>query len=198
MADQVQPEAPREAERIVRHVLDALAARSAFRTPRLSLADPRTLALASPHRVVVLPLEVLRAGREIRLVERGWRFLITSDGEAIAAAEALAQLRGRFRFGGLNEGPLVTGFATALRSNPGMQEPGVETRLLLAPALHVAAVVITQAGAPGPGFRTRDTIIPIVSAHPRLPPFRVIPPVDYVAILRMLAAEIPVDGAKGG
>ncbi|MGE7417153.1 hypothetical protein [Methylobacterium tarhaniae] len=198
MATLPQPEVPPEAERVVGEVLSELAARSAFRTPKLSRADPRTLSLTAPHRVAVLPLALLQGGREVKPVERGWRFLIAADGEVIAGAEALARPDGRFAFGGLNEGPLVASFAAALQ-DADVREPGVEARLLLTPALHVAALWVVEVRPPEEErLLGGDVIVPIEPTHPRLPARRAVTAAAYLAILRSLAAGIPPGGAKGG
>lgn len=197
MAELVQLEPPREAEHVVQAILTGLAERRAFRTPRLSRADTRKLVLARPHRVAVLPLAMAKGDVDATLTNVGWRFIVEVEGEDIASAEALSRPDGRFQFGGLNEGPLVSSFAAALRQVE-FREESLEPRLLLVPALNLAALWLTRPGEMASRFAQEDAIVPIEPTHAVLPAYRRMPVGQYLATLRDLAADVPTGGAKGG
>jgi hypothetical protein len=192
---------PAAAEEACRNVMTRLAAASAFRTPNLRRAAGRELTLVTPHRLAVLSLEVLQDDRRpLALKEIGWRFLVQADGEALAACEALEIATG-YRFGGLNEGPLVSGFVEALGQAEQLSATrgqDYEPRLLLVPALNVAALWLGQSGGTPDAFAPRDLIVPLPPSDSALRPYQAIGQEAFLAAVRRMAREVPRGGVTGG
>ncbi len=190
------------AEAEVRRVVAGLAAEAGFGTPRLSRADARSLVIVTPHRFAMLALNALKdKRREPKPRPIGWRFLIEAEGEPVAAAEAIGTAVDSYQFGGLNEGPLVDGFVEALRQAERLgaaQESRFEPRLLLVPALNVAALWLAESdGAPN-AFRPHDLFLPLPPSEGELAPFKVLDGEAFVAALRQLARDVPEDGGVRG
>jgi hypothetical protein len=118
---------------------------SAFRTPAVRLAAADTLAVSTPHRIALLPLDRIGPKTALRsdVQMRGWRFLVHHGDQIVAAADTVAGARGQHRFGHLNQGPFVTGTEQAIRRAEAhglMKQRHFEPILLMVPALYVMAL----------------------------------------------------------
>ena len=197
----VESDFPAAAERACREVVSGLAATSSFRTPNLRRVDGRKLSFITPHRLTLLPLEAIQDDRRpAEPKEIGWRFLLRADAEPLAAAEALETSTG-YRFGGLNEGPLISGFVEAVERAQrlsAIRDELFEPRLLLVPALNLAALWLSESGGARKTFAPRDMVLPLPPSDPTLPPYQAIGEEEFLAALRRLARRVPTGGAKGG
>src|SRR5713101_2201374 len=81
--------------------LGHLAESSALRTPALRRASPDALALSTPHRVAVLPLNEIKHGISLRSAaqKKGWRFLVHDGDQVVAAAHSALSEKGEHCFG---------------------------------------------------------------------------------------------------
>lgn len=206
MAVVLERDLPAGAEEVCREVMSRLAAASAFRTPNLRRAQGRQLTLVAPHRVAVLSLEDLREERrtpEPKVI--GWRFLVRADGETLAACEAIETPTG-YRFGGLNEGPLVGGFVEALERVErlaAVQDGRFEPQLLLAPALNIAALWLAErrgraSRGPRDFFGPRDLILPLPPFDLPLPFHEQVGHDGFLTCACEMARAVPRGGVTGG
>lgn len=190
--------APSAAESVVRRVIDGLGAGAAFRTPNLRRANPAALVLTLPHRLAILPVDAIRRGGTLRQLSRfaGWRFLVSAGEAPLAAAEAHVLDDGQYRFGLLNEGPLVSGTATALSRAEALVAPGngrFKPALLLVPALYVAALWLWA------DDEDADQVLPVPPTIAPLVPFVPRLSHDFLDILRVPASGVPsADTVRGG
>jgi hypothetical protein len=76
-------------------------------------------------------------------VHTGWRHMIKQNNEIVAHGETIIDTKGIHHFAAINEGPLVKGtskgIATAEKEDA-IKKGNFEVRILLVPALHVAAL----------------------------------------------------------
>jgi hypothetical protein len=177
---------PRAARNAVHATLGHPAMASAFRTPAVRLASADALALSTPHRVALLPLD--RIGPKTSLPSdvqwRGWRFLVHHGDRIVAAADTVTGARGKHAFGHLNQGPFVAGTEAAIRraeSHGVMKQRDFEPVLLMVPALYVMALWLRDLESD----RDRVTVIP--PAPKGLTPYRMVTARDFVARLVRLA-----------
>src|ERR1043165_8447234 len=92
---------PIAAYEAMRSVLADLARQDSFRTPAPRRADPANLALSTPHRFAVLPLNRVRDKAALRSAAevKGWRLLIHADKQVIAAVDAVITEKTGYQFG---------------------------------------------------------------------------------------------------
>lgn len=189
--------APPAARKAVEDVLRRLAAGPGFRTPNLRRADPKALAVTTPHRVAQLSLRGLSQGDPLESALRtgDWRFLVEEAGRPIAAAVASGKPDGSYRFGQLNEGPLAEATAAALRRarDGGLAgADGSEPVLLLVPAVRVAALWVRDERD------GTDLLLYLDPSDGRFDPQRPVRRESFLASLRALAAQVPASSVKGG
>jgi hypothetical protein len=151
---------PIAAYEAVRARIAELAITGAFRTPKLRRTSPDALAIAFPHRVAQIPLDMIRTGMELRsaALDQGWRFLLVDNDRAIAAATAIQVNNEAYRFGYLNEGPFVEGTERAVEQAEAdniIQQGHFEPLLLMVPALYVMALWLKDR------IDTADLVLPI-------------------------------------
>ena len=203
---------PIQAFEVVRSKLADLASLAAFRTPGLRRADPAAIALSTPHRTALLPLDRIKGARDLRSVaeRKGWRFLLHDGDRVVAAVEAQAATppagKGRraarsapereiggHRFGQVNEGPFTTATETAIRraeSLDQVKKGRFAPSFLLAPAVYVAALWLEDQDG------TADLVIPLAPAPSGLQPFEPMPAREFLAVLGKLADRVPPEDRR--
>lgn len=139
----IQP--PAQAAQQVSERLALQASSAGFRTRKLAAAQPASLAMAAPHPVFQLDLTAIG---EPHATERarmsGWRWLITSAGQVVAAAHASADHpTAKAAFSHVNEGPQVRSAQQALalaEQWPEVRSGRFALGVLQVPALFVEAL----------------------------------------------------------
>lgn len=201
---------PIQAFEAVRAKLADLATLSAFRTPELRRAEPAAIALSTPHRTALLPLDRIKGARDLRSVaeRKGWRFLL-HDGDRVVAAvesqEATGPARrrpakdgpardiGGHRFGQVNEGPFTTATEAAIRRAESLDQVKrgrFAPSFLLAPAVYVAALWLEDQDGEA------DLVIPLAPAPAELKPFEPMPVRAFLAVLARLADRVPPEDRR--
>jgi hypothetical protein len=143
----VQPSA--QVAKLVQDRLMGYVAEQGFRTRALAAAKPATLGLAAPHPVFQLGLDQAgKPGAIQKAAMAGWRYLVTSGTQVVAAAHATAKSRdGRASFSHLNEGPFVASTERALAKAetwPEVKGGRYALGLLSVPALYVNALWLRE------------------------------------------------------
>lgn len=116
-----------------------------FRTRALAAAAPQSLATAAAHPVFQLGLQdVGQAAAMERATMSGWRYLLTSKGQVVAAAHARATgPRAKATFSHVNEGPQVRSTQQALAAAetwPEVSNGRYALGLLQVPSLYLEAL----------------------------------------------------------
>ena len=187
---------PIPAYEAVRSLLTRLAAEAGFRTPNLRRTPAASLALSTPHRFAVLPLDRLRRGGALQSIAevKGWRFLLHDGKRVIAAADAQLTPKGDYQFGQINEGPFTVATEEAIRRAEADKELGkgrFEPVLLLVPALYVVALWLQDLDG------KHDRVMVMPPAPGDLAPYRPLPAEEFMAVLKKLAAAVPPEAPKG-
>ena len=138
---------PQEVKQVVESHLGKMISKQAFSTPHLSKMKEEEVGAIIPTQTVPvyhLGLNDLVENRDIAAAElRSWRYLIEHSGEVVASADAVIDAEGKPVFSHVNEGPLVNGITSAIHtanSQEMLQRGEYEVRLLMVPALYVAAL----------------------------------------------------------
>lgn len=138
---------PQEVKQVVESHLGKMISKQAFSTPHLSKMKEEDVGAIIPTQTVPvyhLGLNDLVENRAIAAAElRSWRYLIEHSGEVVASADAVIDAEGKPVFSHVNEGPLVNGITSAIHtanSQEMLQRGEYEVRLLMVPALYVAAL----------------------------------------------------------
>lgn len=96
-----------------------------------------------PHGVYVLGLQDVLAGRlPDDMTPSAWRYILQSDGDAVASAETQVQ-GSAHKFSGFNSGPYVASTVATLRRMediPQARNQNLTVRMLRIPALHLMAL----------------------------------------------------------
>jgi hypothetical protein len=187
---------PIAAYEAMRSVLSDLASHAAFRTPALRRADPASLALSTPHRFAVLPLNQIRRQTGLRTAAemKGWRFLVHDGQRVVATVDAIETDKGEHQFGQLNEGPLTAGTEDAIRRAErldAVRKGHYEPAFLLVPALYVAALWLQDRDGDS------DLVLPMAPAPQELKPYEPMSAGAFLEVLVRLAARVPTDEKKG-
>jgi hypothetical protein len=186
---------PIAAYEAVQSVVSDLAGKSGFRTPALRRAEPSKLALSTPHRIAILPLNRLRQGKELRgsTEIRGWRFLIHDGDRVIASTDAVLNQKGGFDFGQVNEGPFNASMEQAIRKAEGLptvQKAHFEPVVLVVPALYIVALWLhTPDGE-------NDLVLPLPPTPSELRPLEPLAAKDFWSVARRLAERVPADSGR--
>jgi hypothetical protein len=193
---------PMPAHEAVRSRLGYLAEASAFRTPALRGVAPNTIALSTPHRVAILPLDRIKRGMSLRSAaqKKGWRFLVHNGDQVVAAAQSTLSEKGEHRFAHLNEGPFVAGTEQAVRRAEllaSVQKGRFEPLLLMVPAVNVVALWLQDLDGDA------DLVMAIPPVPREIPPYKALAASDFVTVLIRLAGRVPPDAGgrdspKGG
>jgi hypothetical protein len=162
---------PQEMKQVVNSQLEKMTSKQAFSTPRLATIKFKEAAPIIPTQAVPvyhLGLNDLVENRDITAAElRSWRYLIEHNGEVVASADAVINAEGKAVFSHVNEGPLVNGIISALRtanSQKILQSGEYEVRLLMVPALYVAALWFVDAtGAQDQAMPIEPTFAPLTT-----------------------------------
>lgn len=186
---------PIAAYEAVQSVVSHLAGKSSFRTPALRRAEPKKLALSTPHQIAVLRVDRLREANAFRLALefRGWRFLILDGDRVIASTDAVASQRGGFEFGQVNEGPFNGSMEQAIRKAeelPAVQKSHFEPVVVLVPALYIVALWLRSPQ------EENDIILPLAPAPSELQPFEPLAIKEFMAVARRLAERVPTGRAN--
>lgn len=186
---------PIAAYEAVQSVVSELAGKSGFRTPALRRAEPNRLALSTPHRIAILPLDRLRQASDLRTSTeiRGWRFLIHDGDRVIASTDAVLSQKGGFDFGQINEGPFNGSMEQAIRKAenlPAVQKGDFEPIVLLVPALYIVALWLQSADREG------DLILALPPAPGELKPLEPIPASEFISLAQRLGERVPADGVR--
>lgn len=139
---------PQEVKQVVESHLGKMISKQAFSTPHLSKMKEEDVGAIIPTQTVPvyhLGLNDLVENRAIAAAAtlRSWRYLIEHSGEVVASADAVIDAEGKPVFSHVNEGPLVNGITSAIHtadSQEMLQRGEYEVRLLMVPALYVAAL----------------------------------------------------------
>src|SRR5947209_19740778 len=108
-------EPPAQADSVLRETITGLAESHRLTTPLLRGASPDGLELTDPHETFVIGLGDLVAAPDLsRARSTGWRYLVRSDGEAVAAASSAEASPGEHVLAQVNEGPFVEATSSAL------------------------------------------------------------------------------------
>jgi hypothetical protein len=164
------PEVPESARCAALSGLHHRAEHGGFLTPNLMAAKLETLTIELPHRVSVLPPRPVRAGDSLRASARfvGWRFLVCSDGEAVASAQTLPDGEGGWRLSELHEGPLVPatqqGFAGLLEALEQLLGSGEESNTEATPARRPWAQSETPKAAETEELNVQLLLVPAASS----------------------------------
>ena len=119
-----------------------------FRTPKLAGIQSRK-EIASLDQKIAVPIYYLGLGelkdkKDVSTAKHvSWRYLIKHKGKEVASADAFIDKDGTSKFSHVNEGPLVSGLVSALKianSEAILQRNDFEVRILMVPALYVAAL----------------------------------------------------------
>ncbi|MBI3515604.1 MAG: hypothetical protein HY060_16330 [Proteobacteria bacterium] len=177
---------PKAARKAVHATLADPTSAEAFRTPAARQAAADGLALSTPHRVALLPLDRIGPKTSLRsdVQMRGWRFLVHHGDDVVAAAHTVAGARGRHSFGHLNQGPFVAGTEEAIRraeTHRVTQQRHFEPIFLMVPALYVTALWLRDLEG------DRDRLMVMPPAPQGFTPYRMVTPDDFVARLVRLA-----------
>ncbi len=162
---------PREVMQVVESHLGKMTSKQAFSTPRLAKIKFKDAAPIIPTQAVPvyhLGLTDLVENRDIDAAElRSWRYLIEHNGEVVASADAVINAEGKPVFSHVNEGPLVNGIISAIQtanSQEILQSGEYEVRLLIVPALYVAALwLVDMTGAQDQAMPIEPTFAPLTT-----------------------------------
>ena len=139
---------PKDVSQIVDSQLEKIKTAQGFRTPTLASISFRTSSSQIEHTSAVpvyyLGLDGLKSRQDLSTAEhKGWRYIITHQNKGVASADAFIDEEGTAAFSHINEGPLVEGLVKALKIanvERVIQEREFEARILMVPALYVAAL----------------------------------------------------------
>ncbi|MFI9202737.1 hypothetical protein [Streptomyces sp. NPDC053048] len=178
------PPAPAPA---LRSILTALGSPTAVREARTpSLRSARTpLTPELPLPVHVLERVTTRGGAP-RTRLSGWRFLITEDGRAVAAGEAMPTPDG-WTFSHFFEGPYLASTEQALRQAEAMTTP-YQPRLLSVPELYMLTLWLhadITADATSELFTPGDLLVPLAPAPPGIAAHRPHRVTDLLPVLTL-------------
>jgi hypothetical protein len=174
----------------VRSTIATLAAQDGFRTPALRRAEPRAIALSTPHRFGVLPLNRIRGAKDLRSVveQKGWRFLVHDGTRVVAAADAIETEKTRYLLGQINEGPFVVATEEAIRRAErldSVRRGQFAPVFLLVPAVYVAALWLEDQQ------RSSDLVLVLPPAPKELSAWEPMTPRPFLRVLEGLAARVP-------
>ena len=160
---------PQEVKQVVESQLGKMTSKQAFSTPHLAKMKEEDVGAIIPTQVVPvynLGLNDLVENRDMAAAElKSWRYLIEHSGEVVASADAVIDAEGKPVFSHVNEGPLVNGITSAIHtanSQEMLQRGEYEVRLLMVPALYVAALwFVDTAGAQDHAMPIEPTFEPL-------------------------------------
>lgn len=162
---------PQEVKQVVESQLGKMTSKQAFSTPHLAKMKEEDVGAIIPTQAVPvyhLGLNDLVENRDIAAAElRSWRYLIEHSGEVVASADAAINAEGKPVFSHVNEGPLVNGIISAIQtanSQEILQRGEYEVRLLMVPALYVAALwFVDTTGAQDQAMPIEPTFAPLIT-----------------------------------
>jgi hypothetical protein len=189
------------ADSVTRLMADRLAGYASgqgFRTRAMAAAKPASLAMAAPHPVFQLALDDIGPpGAAERAVMSGWRYLLTTGGQVVAAAFASASgPKARASFSHVNEGPQVRSSQQALalaEAWPEIREGRYALGLLRVPALYLEALWLRDEDGKDGG----DRFVPLDPAPAPLKAMQRVDAAKFEAALATLkAARAKTTGAS--
>jgi|APFre7841882654_1041346.scaffolds.fasta_scaffold51768_2 hypothetical protein len=185
---------PSEVTDAVKTGLNKMHAQRAFGTPRLARIHDDRADLATPTSIPLplqalpiytLGLNALANGKDFAAANQtGWRYLLKHENEVIASADAVIGLGREPEFADVSEGPLVTGLDSAIQaanSEKSLENGEYEVRILMVPALYVAALWLVDT------VEGHDLAIPIDPAPSQLIPNKVVTGKELLAVLQKAA-----------
>jgi len=139
---------PSDAKEAVEKQLEKMASNKAFRTAGLMKIQKaeKTSELTTDLVIPVyhMSLDDIKQGKDLSSAQQmSWRYLLKHEDQVVATADALIKQDGETVFSHVNEGPLVSGVIKALNKAEDideLQDGDFEVRLLMVPALYVAAL----------------------------------------------------------
>ena len=186
-------EPPAAAGSVLRETIVGLADARRLTTPALRGASPAGLELTDPHETFVLGLDDLLASPDLsRARPTGWRYLVRSGGEPVAAAHSAEPSPGEHVLAQVNEGPFVGATVEALTAAAG-QEGSYVPRVLNIPALHAVALWLHDGG-------DGDLLVPLAPFPLDVPTGQPMPAAELLSRLAESAgpvAEAADDDMKG-
>ena len=152
---------------MMRAQLAGMAERRTFRTRGLAAAPPQAMQLSIPHPIFNLDLDdIQKAGNLERATMTGWRYLVSSGNDVVAAVEASAKhQKDDAVFSHTNEGVFVRSCAQLLGeadSWPEMRAGQYVIGLLRVPSLYFMALWFRDAQGRG----EHDVLVPLEPAPP--------------------------------
>ena len=176
-------EPPAAAGSVLRETIVGLADARRLTTPALRGALPSGLELTDPHETFVLGLSDLLAAPSLeRARSTGWRYLVRSGGEAVAAAHSAEPTPGEHVLAQVNEGPFVAATSSALAAAE-RQDGSYVPRVLHVPALHAVALWLHDGGS-------GDLLVPLAPFPIDVPTGEPMPADELLS--RLAAAAGPV------
>lgn len=177
---------PSKVATIVKDKLDQMASLKAFRTPQLARALSRDSAKppvpTQPLPVYHLGLADLAKDCDLsKATQTGWRYLLKHEDSVIASAETVIGSDRQPIFAQVNEGPLVKGTESAIRSakeHKDVKKSEYEVRILMIPALYTSALWLVDIKG------GKDMAIPIAPASLSLEPDKPITIEKLLVVLR--------------
>jgi hypothetical protein len=195
---------PAEVNQVVKAHLNEMTSKRAFRTPNLAKMMLQETA-QTPAPTQALPVyhlglkDLAEKGNTTSASLKSWRYMVKQGEEVVASADAIIGPDKKPVFSHINEGPLVKGALLGIQAanaNDEIKKGQYEVRLLMIPAIYVAALwLVDSAGK-------RDLAVPIEPNVPPLVANKVIPLTEMMTIVQKLAkvslsAQKP-DQALGG
>lgn len=160
--------------------------RSAGGALPLRAARAENTFLAAPHRTFVLGVRNGRCASAARCARpAGWRFIVVSEGEALAAVEVRDAGGDHYVFSELNSGPFVASTVEALRRLEETNDTNDELRLLSCPGLYLEALWLHGAS---------DRFMPLDPAPTEFEAYHLYPEDEFTARFAAKAATAHPDG----
>jgi hypothetical protein len=180
---------PPEIAQTVKDRLKKMTDKQAFRTPRLAKTMLRGAA-PTPIPTQAIPVhhlglkELAEKGDISSATMKSWRYLIKQEEEVVASADAFIGSDNKAVFSHINEGPLVKGVVAGIKaanSNDEITKGQYEVRLIMIPAIYVAALWFVDVAG------KRDLAIPIEPVPSTLVANKVIAITELMKTLQKLA-----------
>jgi hypothetical protein len=176
-------EPPASADSVLRESIQTLVGERRVTTPLLRGAAPEGLELTDPHETYVLGLSDLIASPDLsRAQPTGWRYLVRSAGEPVAAAHSAETAAGEHVLSQVNEGPFVGATASALTAAAG-SEGSYVPRVLNIPALHAVALWLHNGG-------DGDLLVPLAPFPLDVPTGQPMPAAELLSLLASSAGPV--------
>jgi hypothetical protein len=186
---------PMAAQKAVLSMLGRIVATDPDLVPALRSASPSSVAISTPHRVVVLGLNRIRSGMSLRSAahKKGWRFFVHNGDKVVATANSSVSSKGKHDFSHITDGRFVAATEEGIRRAErldSVRKGRFEPVLLQVPAIHVVALWLRNID------NEEDLIMPLAPARKPLRAYRIFSVQDFITVLTAFASEIERDHAE--